>query len=77
VIIPHQSLADTSSLYLPTLKDYNMLATVAVLAFVTKALPNVLEKKFGAEHQTRLPYRGAAFGVPYVLEQTRKERRDR
>jgi hypothetical protein len=54
-----------------------MLATVAVLAFVTKALPNVLEKKFGAEHQTRLPYRGAAFGVPYVLEQTRKERRER
>jgi len=48
-----------------------------VLAFVTKALPNVLEKKFGAEHQTRLPYRGAAFGVPYVLEQTTKERSDK
>jgi hypothetical protein len=77
VIIPQQSLATQAHFTCLPLKDYNMLATVAVLAFVTKALPNVLEKKFGAEHQTRLPYRGSAFGVPYVLEQTRKERRDR
>jgi len=54
-----------------------MLATVAVLAFVTKALPNYWRRRYGPEHQTRLPYRGAALGVPYVLEQTTKERRDK
>lgn len=54
-----------------------MLATVAVLALVTKRCPTYRRRRYGAEQQTRLPYRGAALSVPYVLEQTTKERRDR
>ena len=54
-----------------------MLASVAVLAFITKALAQTTWRRYGDEQQTGLPYRGAALGVPYVLEQTTKERRDR